>query len=56
MSGLHFSMLGSALFGLFEEEDTARTALHSLQNHPSLEGAFLCHPVAQGAYRSAGQV
>lgn len=47
---------GSALFGLFEEEDAARAALHALQNHPSLEGAFLCRPVAQGAYRSAGQV
>ena len=55
-AGVLLSGSGSALFGLFEEEDTARTALHALQNHPSLEGAFLCRPVAQGAYRSAGQV
>lgn len=55
-AGVLLSGSGSALFGLFEEEDTARTALHALQNHPALEGAFLCRPVAQGAYRSAGQV
>ena len=55
-AGVLLSGSGSALFGLFEEEDAARAALHALQNHPSLEGAFLCRPVAQGAYRSAGQV
>ena len=55
-AGVLLSGSGSVLFGLFEEEDTARTALHALQNHPALEGAFLCRPVAQGAYRSAGQV
>ena len=55
-AGVLLSGSGSALFGLFEEEDTARTALHALQNHPALEGAFLCRPVAQGVYRSAGQV
>ena len=55
-AGVLLSGSGSALFGLFEEEDTARTALHALQNHPALESAFLCRPVAQGAYRSAGQV
>lgn len=55
-AGVLLSGSGSALFGLFEEEDTARAALHTLQNHPALEGAFLCRPVAQGAYRSAGQV
>ena len=43
-AGVLLSGSGSALFGLFEEEDTARTALHALQNHPSLEGAFLCRP------------
>ena len=55
-AGVLLSGSGSALFGLFEGEDAARAALHALQNHPSLEGAFLCRPVAQGAYRSAGQV
>ena len=55
-AGVLLSGSGSALFGLFEEEDTARAALHALQNHLALEGAFLCRPVAQGAYRSAGQV
>ena len=55
-AGVLLSGSGSALFGLFEEEDAARAALHALQNHPALEGAFLCRPVAQGAYRSAGQV
>lgn len=54
-AGVLLSGSGSALFGLFEE-DAARAALHALQNHPALEGAFLCRPVAQGAYRSAGQV
>lgn len=55
-AGVLLSGSGSALFGLFEEEDAARAALHALQNHPALEGAFLCRPVAQGVYRSAGQV
>ena len=45
-----------AELGALSESQIARTALHALQNHPSLEGAFLCRPVAQGAYRSAGQV
>lgn len=54
-AGVLLSGSGSALFGLFEEEDTARAALHTLQNHPFLEGAFLCRPVAQGAYRLPAQ-
>ena len=51
-AGALLSGSGSALFGLFTAEADAQKALVLLQKHPDLEGAFLCRPVAQGAFGS----
>lgn len=48
--GALLSGSGSALFGLFDSPQRAQRCTDLLQNHPLLEGAFLCRPVSTGAF------
>ena len=43
---------GSALFGLFDNEAAACAARSALQDHPLLEGVFLCRPLPFGAFEA----
>lgn len=39
---------GSAVFGLFQDEETAKACVEALSSHPLLEGVFLCRPILSG--------
>ena len=50
--GALLSGSGSALFGLFDNEAAACAARSALQDHPLLEGVFLCRPLPFGAFEA----
>ncbi len=50
--GALLSGSGSALFGLFDNEAVACAARSALQDHPLLEGVFLCRPLPFGAFEA----
>lgn len=48
--GTLLSGSGSALFGIFRDDDAACRCLEKLNGHPLLENTFLCRPTIHGAY------